>query len=145
MRAEQIFDALDAFIKANTNCFKNANFSRVQYWTDVSYQPAVGLRQTGAIYEYVGQGLRKTTLKGEIFIYVVSSNDSAAVPRTALNDATEEVLDCFQPDCGRRDEFTIGMPEDIYHCRIEGEVTYAPGDVGPQSIALLPVRILLNG
>jgi hypothetical protein len=147
---EPLFDALDAHIKANTTCFKNANMGRVPYWTNVNDFPFLGLRQTGVLYEYVGQGLLKTTVKGEIFIFDEATSDPEQAPRTELNAIVEEVLECFEPDCSTRDEFTIGMPNDVYHCRIEGEVTYAPGDQTvtgqtSKSIALLPVRILLNG
>lgn len=114
---------------------------RVKHWTQVEAQPAFFLRHTGDDDVFDGEGLGKTTVDLEGWIYSKAGSDPNAVPDTALNYLARSIRQALVPDDADSGEFTLGGM--VYHCRIEGRSEFDPGDQDSQGKALIPIRILL--
>jgi hypothetical protein len=91
--------------------------------------------------EFSGDGLLKTVLLGELWIYERAPQDLDISPRTSLLARVKSIRDCFIPDNNDTGEYTIGGL--VFWCRIIGQTNLAPGDTIEQSIARVPVSILL--
>lgn len=115
---------------------------RLKFWTEQKEQPALFLRHTEDDDEYrATMALSQTEMSAEIWIYSQAGSDPDAAPDTTLNNLCRCVRGVFKPDNPSTRTYTIGGA--ALWCRIEGKSRYEPGDIGKQSIALLPVRILL--
>jgi hypothetical protein len=139
---EPILAALLTHIGATATSFKTVS-RRVTSWTgtDAPEQPALMLRQIAADDIFSGEGLSRTLIECEMWIYQKASVEPTVAPGISLNALVAEVRASFQPDNEENNEYTIGRL--AYYCRIEGRTEYAPGDVGDQSIAIIPVKILI--
>lgn len=111
---------------------------RLKHWGQVSEQPALFLRHVGDTDAYRGQ-LQMTTLETEVWIYCNAGQNPDVAPDVSLTDLVNAVRACFAPDEDGR--YTIGGL--AHWCRIEGRSDYYAGDLGPQAIAHIPVRVTL--
>lgn len=112
---------------------------RVQFWSDVSEQPALFIRHNAAEDEWQQQ-LSRVTVELEAWIYTktISPDD---VPDTNLNAAVLAFRNALAPDNVMTHTFTIGGL--AYWCRVEGRSEYYPGDIAGQAVAIVPVKIIL--
>lgn len=114
---------------------------RVLAWERVADQPAAFVRNVGEAHERKGQALKLVLLRAEIIIYSNGGRDPDEAPGSYLNDLLDAVEEAFDPDDSVRGTLTLGGL--VADCRIEGEVEMAPGDVGDQAIAIVPVTIVV--
>lgn len=124
---------------------------RVVHWGQVTEQPALFLRRTGMHDEAWDDGLIRTTIEFEAWIYCNSGQNPDADPDDMLSAIEELVRNALLPTPYDEDEgrFTlhsamaaIGQAP-VYWCRIEGKSDISPGDQGPQAIARIPIRVTL--
>ena len=134
---ESVMEALLAHVAANVPDFVPTG-RRVKHWSQVSEQPALFLRRTGALDHYNGS-MPITTMDCEIWIYCNAGQNPDIAPDEVLTTLENQVRASLAPDDQMR--FTIGGL--VYWCRIEGKSNISPGDQGPQAIARLPIRITL--
>jgi hypothetical protein len=113
---------------------------RLKAWDEVPDQPALFLRVIAEDVEHKNIVLSTTTIHAEIWIYSHGNIDPDDVPSTDLNDLTDAVVATLQPDSPTQ-QLTLGGL--VSWCRVEGRIDYAPGDIGTQAIAVIPVRILV--
>ena len=104
-------------------------------------QPALFLRRVGTHDE--GQDpFTITTLECEAWIYCNAGKDPDIVPDSQLTYLEQVIRAALQPGPADYDgRFTLGGL--VYWCRVEGKGDIFPGDQGPQSIAVIPIRITL--
>jgi len=83
-----------------------------------------------------------TTLECEGWIYCNAGQNPDLAPDTGLTALERMVRQSFAPDGDYGDpKFTLGGL--VYWCRIEGRTDSSPGDLDPQALAKLPIRITL--
>lgn len=78
----------------------------------------------------------------EVWIYSNAGKDAQAVPAAALNELIFAVLRVLQPGPGQRFQ-TLGLPDQVHHCWVEGLVDRDPGDAGPIARAVIDVKVLV--
>lgn len=112
---------------------------RVKFWQQVAEQPAMYMRHTFDEDLWDGEGLHKTIINGEIWIYSKAGEDPDAAPDIALNRLCQAIRNAFLPDNQDTGEFTLnGL---VYWARISGRSENDPGDVDKQSKAAIPFQI----
>jgi hypothetical protein len=106
-------------------------------------QPALFMSQTRARAE-TRQGAVNLpvvwVLEAQFFVYVHSS-DPYMAPAVLLNPLIDAVELALAPDLGTG-RLDLGLPEMVWHCRINGMVETAEGVLGNQEMAIIPVEIL---
>lgn len=111
---------------------------RLIFWTQVSQQPAMFLRNAGEEIHASPTGLpAKVTMECEVWLY--NKTDASGTPGAGLNDLIDAVQAALRPPPGRPQ--TLGGL--VSHCRIEGKIDLHPGDLDGQAIAVIPVKILV--
>jgi hypothetical protein len=138
---ESIYAALFAIGRAAPSLKTSSR--RARLWTDVpaSEQPALFQMQLkedsapdapGKPYKWV--------LRVEWGIYVNSGDDALSIPSQQLNP----ILDYVEKQIPPWDAY--GCPQRlgglVYDCRIEGTIEIFEGALGPQAIAIVPIRIV---
>jgi hypothetical protein len=117
---------------------------RVIPWTEVSDQTALFLRRVGftdvADHE---TGWVTTTLECEAWLYSNLGQNTDIVPDDVLTALEEMVRACFVPD-GDPDDNLCTLGGAVYWARVEGQGAILPGDIGPQAVAHIPIRVTLN-
>ncbi|WP_207000739.1 hypothetical protein [Trinickia mobilis] len=140
MTREPIYQAL--FAKLQTITGVNTFSRRLELWSDVQppNQPAIFQAQVKERQE-PRKGLpAKVILEVNVYLYVYSGNDMNVVPATQLNQFMDAIEAALAPDVNGVQ--TLGGT--VSHCWIEGETITDEGVLGPQAIAIIPVRILAN-
>jgi hypothetical protein len=112
---------------------------RFQFWTQVSAQPALFLRDGDEDQQYSEIILPRQTLRAEVWIYSKAGENPDIVPVTALNNLLDAVDAAFAPDDPQTGRFTLGGL--VEWCRREGKIIKDPGDAGGQAIAVADVEI----
>jgi hypothetical protein len=112
---------------------------RALYWSKVSAQPALFLRNTGTVYERQGS-LLKRVLKAEIWIYSQAGKNVDFAPGIALNNLIDAIEAALDPG-PTSDRQTLGGL--VQHCWLDGDGVDDPGDLDGQAKAVLPVKIAL--
>ena len=114
---------------------------RAKFWTDVTAQPALFLRDGDEELLY-HQNLQQTqTMKAEIWIYSKAGENPDIAPSIALNNLLDAVQSVFAPDDPMQSRFTLGGL--VHWCRLEGKVMKEPGDISGQAIAQADVEIIV--
>jgi hypothetical protein len=114
---------------------------RVVPWNQLGDQPAAFLRHTGGTVESKGPGLRLTKMGADLFVYAQGGRHPDETPESYLNDLKDALEPAFAPDNFALRTLTLGGL--VHDCRIEGELVFAPGDAGAQSVVLVPLMIIL--
>jgi hypothetical protein len=112
---------------------------RLKYWSEVSEQPALFLRDGSEEIDYRNTIMQRQTLKAEIFIYSNAGQNPDIAPATGLNNLLDAVQAAFAPDNPMSGMFTLGGL--VEWCRIAGKIEKEPGDIGGQAIAVADVEI----
>jgi len=114
---------------------------RVQYWAEVAAQPALFLHHIADEYHRGGTGMPgKVTMECQVWIYDNTGVAAEAVPETAVHALIELVETALDIPPGFRAQTLGGL---VTHCWIEGRTDIHPGDIGPQAIAVMTVKILV--
>jgi hypothetical protein len=113
---------------------------RVQFWSQVTEQPALFIRHDGDDDSHPNIIFGKTEVSVELWIYSKAGEDPNTAPDIALNQLVKAIRNSLLPDAPTG-KFTLGGLVDW--CRIEGHSSFDPGDIDGQSKALLPVKLLL--
>jgi hypothetical protein len=113
---------------------------RLRAWDECPDQPALFLRVIAEDIEHKSIVFSTTTIHAEIWIYSQGNIDPDDVPSTDLNNLVDAVTSALAPDSPTQ-QLTLGGL--VSWCRVEGRIDYAPGDIGTQAIAVIPVRILV--
>lgn len=112
---------------------------RLKHWNDVppSEQPAVFQTQTGE-NAIVKTGFPTRWSFGvDLYLYCHAGNDPDVTPATDLNNLLDAIETALKPDYTGYQ--TLGGL--VYDCRIDGKIETDEGTLGPQSLALIPIKI----
>lgn len=116
---------------------------RLKFWADVKDQPAlflVGGDEAWAEREWTKPAL--INLECEAWVYSTAGADPDAVPEIVLNTFVELIDQQLQP-------IRFSLPPAINVVQvawtgIEGKVVKAPGHIGGQAIAIIPIRVVFT-
>ncbi len=113
---------------------------RLKLWSDVakSQRPALFIAEHREQQAYQNEALpAKTTLCVDLFVYIDSS-DRNTIPAIALNMILDAIEAALKPAGSARQ--TLGGL--VSHCRIDGAVLKAPGDLDGDGLLWVPLKIL---
>lgn len=118
---------------------------RLEHWSTVSVQPALFMVQSNQEPQQTGRGLPpKWLLRAEVYLYVNTGADPNVIPATKLNDLMDAIEKSLGPGPGSdlmQNVQTLGGM--VSHCWLDGEVEVFDGALGEQSIAIIPISILV--
>jgi hypothetical protein len=139
---EQAMAALAAWFTSQiASTFVTQN-RRLQNWTQVANQPALFLRHLSETDSYDGQGLPKTILDAECWVYAQTAGPDAA-PDTELNALKATIAGALAPDNEDTASFTLGGL--VSWCRIEGKAEFYPAEgESKQSVMVVPIKMLIT-
>lgn len=141
MNREAIYQAL--FDKVVSAASFTTTSRRLEHWDEVSpgAQPALYQTQKGETQKPRKGFPALVTLHAELWVYANSGGDSDAVPAVLMNPLMDAIEAALAPDPVTGFQ-TLGGT--VSHCWIEGDVTTDEGLLGPQSVCIVPVHILVN-
>jgi hypothetical protein len=114
---------------------------RFQWWTQVTAQPALFLRDGDEELTWPNTTLSLQTLKAEVWIYNNAGQNPDLAPITPLNNLLDAIDTVFAPDLPGTNRFTLGGL--VYWCRRHGKTEKLPGDADGQAIAVADVEIIV--
>lgn len=143
---EAVFSALFAKM-VTAYAWKNTPTRRVLLWTDVPTEQRPSMHQFEGhdeTWEWPNSANPRVYLEASIFIYT-ACKDPSVIGTTILNDVLTSVTNALLPSgadltTGRQ---TLGGL--VQWARIQGSVTRVPGDIDGDGMAIVPIRILVNG
>jgi hypothetical protein len=103
-------------------------------------QPAVFMTVTSQTAEQVTGLPTKYHLDAKVWIYA-HRDTAGVVPSVAVNQILDELDEVLRPPVGPAFKQTLGGL--VEHCWIEGEIHTDEGWLGLQSIAVVPLRMLV--
>lgn len=116
---------------------------KLKHWSDVPpiEQPACFIRQTNENYERTRGIPPKITLHFEVAVYAMAPdpNDN---PSSLQNELLDLIDDALAPDDPT--VYTCTLGKNVSHCWIEGQVETDEGLLGQQTVAIIPVNILIT-
>jgi hypothetical protein len=114
---------------------------RLKWYTDVTEQPAMFLRNRAETWERLNTRMpAKVLMNFEVWLYSNQGADPDIPPSVGLNELIATVGGLLLPPPGREAQTLGGQ---VAHCWIEGEVTIESGDLAGQAIAIIPVKALV--
>lgn len=114
---------------------------RVQLWSQTASQPALFLRNVDDDYTVRDTQPPRRTMNVQAWIYSKGGANPDAAPGVALNNLLDAIDTALQPDSPLVNRLTLGNL--VYSCRIDGKITYDPGDLDGQAKAIIPISIVL--
>lgn len=114
---------------------------RFKFWTAVTEQPALFLRDADEDLHYPNTSLQIQTMKAEIWIYSNAGQNPDVAPVIALNNLLDAVQAAFASDRPMENRFTLGGL--VHWCRLIGKIEKSPGDLDGQAIAVADVEIIV--
>lgn len=118
-------------------------FSRILlHWDDVpaNQQPAMFMTLVSQRAEPVTGLPTKYTLDAKLWIYT-HRDSSDVVPSAAINNILDALDAVLKPSASPMFRQTLGGL--VEHCWIEGEIATDEGTLGVQSVAIVPIRMLV--
>lgn len=116
---------------------------RLAHWADVTSdtQPYVGISQAKETADTTtGTGTR---WQWQVDLYLYTWSETDQIASTKLNNALDELcnaLNYVHPVTGKNQ---LGLPADVQWCRVDGTIETDEGTLGQQSVAIIPVTILI--
>lgn len=142
---EAIFAALFS-LWSTGYAWKNTPARRVRLWTDVPTEQrpaAFQFEGHDEVWDWSNSANPKATFEASIFIY--TSAPDPVVGATELNQVLNAVTTSLLPT-GR--DLTAGrqtLGGLVHTARIQGSVMRVPGDIDGDGMAIVPVRMIVNG
>jgi hypothetical protein len=118
---------------------------RLMHWADVLavQQPALFQAQKSEIVVQ-SRGLPpKWQLDLDLYLYVHAGDDPGSVPTTVLNPLIDAIEAALAPDNVRDGQNVLTLGGLVSHCWISGQIQTDEGALGAQSIAIIPISILV--
>jgi hypothetical protein len=144
MEREPIYAALFERVAGAANFVTKSR--RLRHWSEVNppEQPALFMAQGNEAAAHQAFGTPTTwVLRARLYIYVFS-DDPYRAPAEVLNPLIDAAIAALAPPPigpGGRMVQTLGLPNVVQHCWIEGEIETDEGVLGDQAIAIIPVEI----
>jgi hypothetical protein len=123
---------------------------RLKHWTDVppEMQPAFFMVENDESPEQRERAPAKWTLAADLHIYTNAGGDPDAVaidnvedlPSDVISDIIDAIEAAISPPPGQELQTLGGL---VKHCWIAGKVMRDAGVLGPQSVAIVPIEMLL--
>jgi hypothetical protein len=145
MNREAVYQGVYDYIRAAVGADAAVTWSRqLQHWNDVPgiRQPAIFFAQTGE--ELRTDGVRVLWRCGvEIYIYTTADNNADTVSATGMNRILDQITAAVMPRSifGERDQTLGGL---VVDCKIAGKIETDAGTLGRQSVAIVPLSILVE-
>ena len=113
---------------------------RVKHWDEVPAELQPALFQGQGDEDAQTRPGRPTiwTLYAHLYLYVNSGSDPTAYPATQINSMLDAIEAAFKP-APNNDYNTLGGL--VFDCRIDGKIQTDEGLLGPQSVAVIPIKI----
>lgn len=142
---EVIYQALfDLMVGAYA--WKNTPTRRVKLWTDVPPEERPSMHQfEGHDEQWNWSNTANPTVFLEASIFVYTYAPSGVIGAITLNQVLNAITNRLLPS-GR--DLTTGrqtLGGLVQWARIQGSVTRVPGDIDDDGMAIVPIRILVNG
>lgn len=111
----------------------------LRHWNDVNpaEQPALFQTQKGEDAVIKDGFPTKWLIGADLYLYCHTGNDPDAVPSTELNNLLDAIEEALKPDFTGYQ--TLGGL--VFDCRIDGKIETDEGLLGPQSVAIIPIKI----
>ena len=141
MIREPIYAALFALIQSAAP-FVTAS-RRLRHWSDVgaAEQPALFMIQKSEAAEERRSLPVKWRTSVELYLYAQAPDD-ATPPSIVMNPLLDALEVALAPDPASHVQSLGGL---VQHCWIAGRITTDEGVLGGQSVAIVPVEILVSG
>jgi hypothetical protein len=143
---------LNLLATAKFNLYAGNNLSfvtarrRFQKWDEVGEgnMPALFLWEPGEMFGWQAEPLAKNTQRYEAIIYLTAPADLTQDPIQDLDAVKDAIFNVLKPSGGLKifGKQTLGGL--VEHCRIEGEIVKASGDIDNISLLIIPIRVLLG-
>lgn len=142
MNRERIYGGVFAWLKNHVGDDVHTWSRSLKHWTDVptTEQPAVYFAQSG---EQLDRMRAVWTLKVDVYVYTSSEGDADAVTATQMNRIVDKIAAAMRPrrELGETMQTLDGL---VLDCRIEGQIETDAGVLGTQSVAIIPLVILVE-
>lgn len=119
---------------------------RLRPWDDSSAaeQPCLYIEQRGMQVTQLSQSghfsLSKYTIEYMLWVYLRIDSQPGSIPSTQINQVYGAISQALKPDL-EGNWLTLGLPDMITHCWIEGRVEIIESLDDQQSVMLIPVYI----
>lgn len=136
---ETIYAALFALLAASGEYVTTSR--RLLHWNDVSarQQPALFMAQRNEIPTTVRGQPAKWVLNVDVYIYC--RTDGGLDPGPIINPLIDAIEDALAPNQIENVQTLGGL---VHWCRIDGAIETDEGTLGDQSVAIIPVSILVS-
>ncbi len=141
MNREPIYAALFAVVQGAAP-FVTAS-RRLRHWSDVAAaeQPALFMIQKSETAEERRPLPVKWRARVDLYVYA-QAPDELTAPATVINPLLDAVETALAPDPVSHVQTLGGL---VQHCWIAGQIQTDEGVLGGQSVAIVPVEILVSG
>lgn len=139
MNREPIYAALFAKVSNLPGIVTSSR--KLKHWNDVNPadQPALFQTQNGE-NAIIKTGLpTKWSMDVDLYVYCHAGNDPDATPSTDLNVILDAIEEALKPDYSGYQ--TLGGL--VFDCCIDGKIETDEGILGPQSVAIIPIKIMV--
>jgi hypothetical protein len=136
---EAIFTALFALLSTSAGYVTSSR--KLQHWNDVTkdLQPALFVTQKGQTAATVRGQPTRWTLSVDVYVY--ARTDGGLIPGSTLNPLLDALEAALAPNAIENAQTLGGLCE---WCRIEGAIETDEGTLGDQSVAIVPISILVS-
>lgn len=113
------------------------------HWADVSpnQQPALFQAQVSQTAQQVTGFPTKYILTAKVWVYT-HRDTNGVIPITQLNNILDLIDNALKPTSSPTNKQTLGGL--VEHCWIDGSIETDEGTLGNQSIAIVPISILIT-
>lgn len=141
MIREPIYAALFALVETAAPFVTTSR--RLRHWSDIgaAEQPALFMIQKAETAEARRPLPVKWRASVELYLYALAPDETTA-PATVLNLLLDAVETALAPDPVSHVQTLGGL---VQHCWIAGRIATDEGVLGGQSVAIVPVEILVSG
>ena len=144
MNREEIYQGLFDFVLAPLGDTIVTSSRQLRHWNDVpaTEQPALFQAQ-------VGEGIVRSgvpnvwRLSVDLYIYCSADGDAETIAATQINGLIDKVTQALAPPIkfGRTEQTLNDL---VISSKISGKIETDAGLLGPQSVAIIPIEILVE-
>lgn len=138
---ETVFAALFYLLQTSTKFVTTSR--RLKHWADVPaiQQPALFVAQRDEDRLVVTNQPYRIKLSADVYVYTNSGEQQGILPSTQMNDILDAIDAALLQSIGYENQTLGGL---VSYCRISGKTQTDEGALGDQSVAIIPIEILLN-